>query len=220
MVCLSQETASRVWPQVEYELPVTEWIWGEGLPTEGIDMEFRLTYEGPLKANGDIHAKHVIRQQFHQQLSELWKTNGILKPLRESASRFPTLIDPRYGFNFVPLVRSKLSLGCGLEVLFLRREAPGGIVHGGDVDNRLKTLIDALKVPENPDEMRGIVPTADEDPFFCVMEKDSMICDLRVITDRLLWPVKPTENRNNVHLIIQVKVSVIDPSKTWVGWGL
>ena len=183
-------------------------------------MEFRLTYEGPLKANGDLRAKHLIRQQFHQQLSELWKTHGILRPLRESESRFKTLIDPRYGFNFVPLVRDKFSLGCGFDILFLRREAPGAVLHGGDLDNRIKTLIDALKMPENVGELRGIEPLDGEDPFFCVMEKDSLLCDLRVTTDRLLWPVKLGENEHNVHLMIQVKVSVIDPSKTWVGWGL
>jgi hypothetical protein len=182
-------------------------------------MEFRLTYEGPLKANADYRAKHAIRQQFHQQLSELWGTHGILKPLRNSL-RFEGLKVPKCGFNFVPVVRDRFSLGCGLDILFLRREAPGSVVHGGDIDNRLKTLIDALKMPESDNELRGMLPADGEDPFFCVMEKDSLLCDLSVTTDRLLWPARPDENPNTVHLVIQVKVSVIDPSKTWVGWGL
>lgn len=151
-------------------------------------MEFRLTYEGPLKANGDCKGKHAIRQAFHKQLATLWEVHGILKPLRSNAERFDLLKDSKYGFAFVPLVRDKFSLGCGLDILFLRREAPGSVVHGGDLDNRIKTLLDALKVPENQQELGGIVPGPDEDPFFCVMEKDSLLCDFRVSTDRLLWP--------------------------------
>ena len=76
-------------------------------------------------------------------------------------------------------------------------------------------------MPENVGELRGIEPLDGEDPFFCVMEKDSLAWrSASRITDRLLWPVKLGENEHNVHLMIQVKVSVIDPSKTWVGWGL
>jgi hypothetical protein len=219
MATESAEIIYGIWPKVEYERPV-RWGWTGNLPEDGIDMEFRLTYEGPLKASADLKAKHVIRQQFHQQLSELWNVHGILKPLRKSALHFERLKESKCGFNFVPLVRDKFSLGCGLDILFLRRETPGNVVHGGDIDNRLKTLIDALKMPESDNELKGIAPTDGEDPFFCVMEKDSLLCDISVITDRLLWPIKPGENPNTVHLVIQVKVSVIDPSKTWVGWGL
>jgi hypothetical protein len=211
---------AELWPKVAYERPVESGWWGS-LSDEGIDMEFRLTYDGPLPSNGRPREKHLIRQAFHKQLETLWNTHGILKPLRDSADRFETLKHPKYGFVFMPLVRDKFSLGCGLDILFLRREAPGGVLHhGGDLDNRLKTLMDALKMPENPEELTGITPAPDEDPFFCVMEKDSLLCDFRVNTDRLLVPPASLEPVANVRLVILVKVSVIDPSKTWIGWGL
>jgi len=37
---------------------------------------------------------------------------------------------------------------CGIRVLFLRREPPGRVYQGGDIDGRLKTPFDALAVPQ------------------------------------------------------------------------
>jgi|ERR1022692_3248745 hypothetical protein len=216
---LGVELSPGVWPHVAFDIPVTERMQFDS-PSKGIDMEFRLTYEGSLRAKKDHEQSHAIRRQFHRQLSTLWATHGLLKPLRESSLRFERLIEPRYGFNFVPLVRESLSLGCGLDILFLRREAPGRIVSGGDIDNRITVLVDALTMPENREQVRGITPEADEDPLFCLLEKDKFIYELNVTTDRLLWPAKPGEDLNSVHIVIQVKVIVLDPSKTWVGWGL
>lgn len=49
----------------------------------------------------------------------------------------------------IPLVRKSLDLNCSLEVLFLRQEDPGSLVlQGGDVDGRVKTLLDALAMPK------------------------------------------------------------------------
>ena len=35
-------------------------------------VDFTLTYEGPLAANGRSKLKHDIRRQLHPQLKELW----------------------------------------------------------------------------------------------------------------------------------------------------
>jgi hypothetical protein len=50
-------------------------------------MEFRLVYQGPLKASGNntrrVAEKHAIRKAIHKQLAELWRVkypmNAILK---------------------------------------------------------------------------------------------------------------------------------------------
>jgi len=50
------------------------------------------------------------------------------------------------GKKFLPLVRQSLSLVCKLDILFLRKEEPGGIItQSGDIDNRLKTLFDGIE---------------------------------------------------------------------------
>jgi hypothetical protein len=54
-----------------------------------------------------------------------------------------------YGWNFVPLVTAELSLLCNLEILMLRRVDPGKLIQSsGDIDNRIKTLFDALQIPD------------------------------------------------------------------------
>ena len=57
------------------------------------------------------------------------------------------------GFKFAPLVNKKLELVSELDILFLRPEEPGQIVSGGDIDNCLKTLFDALRCPSNKHEI-------------------------------------------------------------------
>src|SRR5271170_6654133 len=58
--------------------------------------------------------------------------------------------------GFVPLLTDEMDIRCGVEILFLRPEEPGLIVNSGDLDNRLKSLLDALKVP---DTSEGFEPT-------------------------------------------------------------
>lgn len=110
------------------------------------------------------------------------------------------------GIEFVPLVNDFFGLVCGLDILFLRREKPGAIIQGGDIDNRIKTLLDALRVPKHADEMKGSGDAVS--PLFCLMSDDSLITDLKVTTDRLLTPSlsDSTHPDADVHLIIHVTV--------------
>ncbi len=185
-------------------------------------MEFRLIYEGPLKAatrqSGRVEDKHLIRKQFHKQLRELWK---VQRPLSEIAlpdknrqyASVERLADRYacYGFRFVPLVNKAFNLVCALDILFLRRESPGELIrHGGDLDNRMKTLFDALRIPETCDEVKRFSPGIDENPFFCLLEDDALITEFHVTTDRLLVPLKGEEqNPNEVYLVIKVKTQLV-----------
>jgi len=73
---------------------------------------------------------------------------------------------PQFGYKFVPLVREKWTLACGLEILFLRRDPPGSLWTAGDIDNRVKTLIDGLRMPKCVAELGDYKdPAADETPF-------------------------------------------------------
>ncbi len=108
--------------------------------------------------------------------------------------------------NFLPLVRSSLALTCSLDILFMRRDAPGKVYQGGDLDNRLKTLFDALSLPR--DKNHVIRDDAAEDPILCLLEDDSLITGLSVRTERLLDA--PTTNESYVRLIIDVSVTVTD----------
>lgn len=171
-------------------------------------MKFRLYYRGPLKANGSKQDKHEIRRKFHDQLKNLWSQ----KPLNPEFTRYiKEKVEPhelgiikRIGkFRFVPLVCEALRTIADLDIIFLRPEEPGCIVtKGGDIDNRIKTLLDALRMPK---DMNEIYQDPDSpDPFFCLLEDDALVTHLSVTTDRLL----DFTNEGEVILLITVTVRV------------
>jgi hypothetical protein len=203
-------------------------VWSE---SEGETVEFRLIYSGrlPAASGSDTRSldKHRIRKFFHSQLKELW---NIQSPMSEWVTRIvpagnsPTgqecsLLDSiaqnytRCGFRFVPLVTEGHALCCELDILFLRRDAPGKIIHsGGDIDNRIKVLFDALRMPDNCAELGTSKPSPDEDPMFVLLQSDALITKVSVTTDRLLTALGDDEHHNDVQLVIAVKVKVVKVS--------
>lgn len=119
------------------------------------------------------------------------------------------------GYNFLPLVGPLFGqeTACALDILFLRRDDPGSLIKsGGDVDNRIKVLFDALKMPKIGEFEPPCPPSADEDPFFCLLQDDSLITEIKVTTDRLLEPLGDQEHINDVHLVIHVRTILISSS--------
>jgi hypothetical protein len=111
------------------------------------------------------------------------------------------------GFTFAPLVSAKIHFVAEIEILMLRPEAPGAIItQGGDIDNRIKTLLDSLKVPEPNALPPGATPLPDQSPFFCLLEDDNLVTKLSVNTDRLLEPV---QNASEVVLLIHVNTKAL-----------
>src|SRR5690606_13890850 len=104
----------------------------------------------------------------------------------------------RHGKLFRPLVRESLDLTCSLDILFLRQEEPGSILkQGGDIDNRIKTFIDALEMPKG--ELEG----DEEDGInYPLLESDSLVKRLEIDTERLLLPEEDFPNQ--VHLVVEV----------------
>lgn len=101
------------------------------------------------------------------------------------------------------LTTKKLFLVCQLDNLFLRREEAGQLVrHGGDIDNRLKVLFDSLRVPDL-EQVTKLTPTATEDPFYCLLEDDSLITGFRVTTERLLDPGPEDEVRLLITAVVR-----------------
>ena len=176
-------------------------------------MEFTLHYRGNLKSNGGPDDKHELRSHFHAQLKELWQQ----KPLSQHTALLSvpgaapgscdgtlSVIRTIGEFQFAPLVSERIHLIAELEILLLRPEAPGSIVtQGVDIDNRIKTLLDALKVPSEPNALpKKAAPREDQTPFFCLLEDDNLITKISVETDRLLDPVKSS---SEVVLFIRIK---------------
>jgi hypothetical protein len=105
-------------------------------------------------------------------------------------------------------VTRDLELLCSVEILFLRFGDPGGVINRvGDLDNRLKTLFDALTMPRSADQLGPFVtPDPDEDPFFCLLEDDSVITKASVESDTLLEAVSSPPNENDSRIVITVRL--------------
>jgi hypothetical protein len=184
--------------------------------------------------------KHEIRRFFHPQIKKLWEVTprlndiddpvqhntinaGVLgEALPAASGRIASLARrfSRGSYGFVPLVTKDLFIACGIDILFLRPDPPGEIVRSGDIDNRLKTLLDALRVPTEVNELGQYQhqnPDQAEIPFFCLLEDDSLISRLSVETDMLLQSVSTPPNANDARVIVSV---TLRPSiLTWGNMG-
>lgn len=164
---------------------------------------------GQLDKHADL--KHKIRQCFHKQMKEHWTAepmlrdakaylgkNSFLDSFNENHKGHLPMVEAiatqhrKFGYEFVPLVRKVWNLTCALEVLILTRDnssrgSPKAVLYGGDIDNRVKTLIDGLSMPEQKNQLTGNeIPNDDEKPFFSLLESDESVTELTVNADRLL----------------------------------
>ena len=109
---------------------------------------------------------------------------------------------------FVPLVAAEMNVVAELSFGLLRPELPGQLItQGGDIDNRLKTLFDALTMPRHENAIpAGTAPDAEQAPyFFCLLEDDNLITSVAVKAEQRLEPVLDT---SIVDVLVQVKTRV------------
>lgn len=179
-------------------------------------MEFRLTYAGPLLSSGNsghVENKHAIRRAFHPQIRAFWEAHNYHSDFTGPsgtgtwADYFATK-HAKFGYRFVPLAVKERLLCCELRILFLRFGPPGAVIKSGDIDGRLKTLFDALSIPSQPSQIPTAhrAPGPSEDPFYCVVEDDSLISAVTVETDLLLEPVPGCEPANATRIVVLAKV--------------
>lgn len=175
-------------------------------------MKFYLTYKGSLRSSGNQQKrsphKHSIRREFHQQLKRLWEIDEGLqsyKELRRFDEPDKTYFEPDIvgEYKFVSLARKEFKLSCSLDILFLRSDSLLRSV--GDVDNRIKTLLDSLRRPSEGElKDEDSIPKADEDPFYCLLEDDDQIGSFAVKVYPFLGPANKADE---VKLIITVELN-------------
>lgn len=189
-------------------------------------MKFILTYEGelpPTNKQGHMNEiKQAIRRQIHSQLSILWKQQNLKNIYDTFISRnLPDMgnhslpVKKIGNYSLVPLVSDYLRTITNIEIIFLRKEEPGSLVlKGGDIDNRIKTLLAGLSIPNRDQILKDDNHHADEDPFFCLLEHYGLISGLSVTTDRLL------RNNNGQEVMLFITVNVNITEKRAQNWGL
>jgi hypothetical protein len=169
-------------------------------------LRFRLTYRGPLAANGNPNQKFEIRKKFHPQLTLLMDQEPLTHSFQDpDFSR--SISEQRGQITYRPLISEKSYTYVELDILMLRPGVPGFILGGGgDIDNRLKTLFDSLQPPNLSDNTtftweNGI-------PMNCLLQDDKLITRVNVETDRIL---DGNPQSNYVELVIRAHVRASSP---------
>ncbi|CAN7460170.1 hypothetical protein [Mesorhizobium sp. LjNodule214] len=173
-------------------------------------MEFRLIFEGDLKPRqrAKLADIHKIRMTLHQQMKALWSVQPLsLLPtwkLTPNAPGAVTALQMVGAHKFIALVHERLSVRANLDIILLRSEPPeGSLINHGDIDNRLKTLFDALRVPSAAElKSLGVGAVADEFTY-CLLQDDKLVTKVSVEVDRLLTP---DDGSNKTLAIVKVNL--------------
>ena len=191
-------------------------------------MDFILRYRGALPSSSKraVRDKHDIRMALTGQLAELCKRepffrdaltpqlltgkikSGKLTFDHDQANPANNLMFCRVqmgGFEFVPLIHREHYLACQLDITWLRQERAGDIVHGGDLDNRLKKLFDGLRMPQDINELGHARPDAENERVYCLLDDDALITKLSVATYQMLEP-HSDERSTDVDLLLHITV--------------
>jgi hypothetical protein len=170
----------------------------------------------PSGNKGRPKEKHAIRRVFHPQLRRLWSVKPNLRywafhwfqkaPIEAAQALNLKNLTPeeigyarvnlgietmgkfyaKAGYDLAPLVVPEFAAQCSIDILVLR---PGERIvfdEQGDLDGQVRTIIDALRMPDNPSETGEAEPTEDERPLFCLLQNDKLISEIKVTSDELL----------------------------------
>jgi hypothetical protein len=182
--------------------------------------------------------KHAIRRSFHPQLRRLWDTHPSLRELANAIGRqlyalelqragqmqVPLQITDEIAikkafthmankwsvgnYKCIPLATMERGLKCSVDILLLRPDDDKFILTQGDIDGQVKTLFDALRLPVVGELSPDIFPSEEETPFYCLLEDDRMISEVRVTADQLLLlPHEKKVKATDSFAVITVKIS-------------
>ena len=192
--------------------------------TGDVPLDFHLSYRGELKAtqrdpkpgSGVMTQhwplKHVMRLDFHRQLKTVWNTHPRLSQKKSEIGSMLNVDTLARGYSippwsFVPLVTQELQVFCGIDVVLLRLDHPGSSIWSGDMDNRLKTIIDALEIPgANCGYANDIPSDPPNNPLYCLLANDRLLTRASVETDRLLYaPSGADQSYAEVTIRVRIK---------------
>jgi len=185
-------------------------------------MRFHLLFEGSLPSTGNADPKQprpaklaaiwAIRNSVSRQLLQLVNTHPALSG-RSGPSRVlrHALIPPIWieGYRFYALARPGFCVKCGLKIDLLVNHDPGSVLtKTGDLDNRLKTLFDGLRVPASMQEIKSYKTPQEleAEEYVCLLQDDALITSLQIEVMRNLAALSdsgPDHVRANIAVSIE-----------------
>jgi len=150
-------------------------------------MEIILTYKGHIPAKtSNKKAIWNMRKSFHNQLIKIWDKQPfqILSEWYKSeqhASSFENFhekfIKKHDGVTFIPIYGRTIGIGVSLDITLLTgMEEKNKVLKAGDLDNRIKRIIDGLRVPIQKGELCNDL--ANNSEWHCLLEDDDAVISL------------------------------------------
>ena len=179
-------------------------------------MKFKLIYSGDIFVNPKKRAQHIsdIRMQFHPQLKKLVEHSpwdNLTKYMLPNAKKSPLITRHIGGIDWNPIISPNLKMIAELDILMLHPEIIG--VARSDIDNRIKTLMDGLRCPQNEHEIGQNTPS-DIGPIYTLLDDDHLVTKLTVNTSHLLAsdiiPEKYHASPDAIFMLIDVNVRLTE----------
>ncbi|MEM1287447.1 MAG: hypothetical protein AAGH60_03765 [Pseudomonadota bacterium] len=173
-------------------------------------------------------ATHEIRTKLSDQVLRLWMTEpnlrswdvgystwGVEAPGKDQPRGLAREVFPlafqRNGQSYGPLIPKRMKISCEVSINLFTVHTDEDLLSKGDIDNKLKRLVDALRIPTE-----NVHPKPSDEPIFTVMEDDSQVTRLSVEHTKLF-----TDPRGQLGQIAQIKVRtkpiamLVDNSMFW-----
>lgn len=174
-------------------------------------MKITLTYRGriPSARSGGgkdkVAAISDMRLSFHNQLARLWGEHPfeVLKEWEDSnfAAGAPNFIRRVSGVNFVPFYdERKVGIAVGLEINLLSgqpKDAPK-VISAGDLDNRIKSVIDALHPPQKDSLSQELTAL---NRVYCLMSDDEAVKEISASTR----PFLDSKQHDDAFVIVEAR---------------
>lgn len=178
-------------------------------------FRFHLRYCGPLPAKGNSQSKERIRAELAPQLADLWTRPRLALDDGDAASFYTRDID---GTRFRFIVSRVLNQRCDLHITVLYGSDQATAYQTGDIDNRVKTLLDALRTRSSAELLKAPA-IADSSTGYAevLLEDDSLVSSLSIRTEHGL---DMPRDRNAVWVLIRVTIRAESPNMEAVRLGL
>lgn len=143
-------------------------------------MEIILTFEGHIPSGKSKEKVCAMRRSFHSQLSKLWGKHPFDSLVGNGRSSTPEG-EPRYirkigDREFAPFYGESVGIAVDLDILLLTGvHGQKPVIYAGDLDNRFKRIIDALRAPQSENEITKGSPLTRQ---FTLLEDDNVVAKI------------------------------------------
>ncbi len=168
-------------------------------------MKFKLVYVGEVKINPKKRSQHLqdirdILSPQLQRLSEISPYNEIKKRLDAKGKAIKEV----GGVKFCPLITQDLDLLAELDIQILHPELLE--TPRADIDNRMKTLLDALKRPQSSHELSESINK--DEICYTLLDDDHLVTKMTINTSHLLYKEESPKKNRDYELLIIITITI------------